>query len=151
MLKGLFKLKKSVKIEKGFFCHHRYWQLWSQCSWSTSIIAEGCLLLTCVTSLSNIWYHHLMLFFFFLHFYLICCFESCFISRATQLEPISNISTVLLYFFHPVHLLQACVVCTGSVECFSFQKLTPYCEPFANLQLQKPEAKLQCYHFIISS
>jgi len=26
MLKGLFKLKKSVKIEKLFF-HHRYWQL----------------------------------------------------------------------------------------------------------------------------
>lgn len=69
------------------------------------------LLWTCVTSLSNIWHHLLMPFSDI--FISSVVFESWFISRATQLEPISNISTVLLYFLHPVHLLQACVVMHG--------------------------------------
>lgn len=77
-----------------------------------------------VTSLSNIRHHLLMIVSDI--FISSVAFESWFISRATQLEPISNISTALLCFLHPVHLLQACLVCTGSVSYFSFQKLTPY-------------------------
>lgn len=81
------------------------------------------IIFSCATSLSNIWHHLLMTISdIFISF---VAFESWFISTATQLEPISNISTVLLYFLHPVHLLQACVVCTGSVSYFSL-KLTPY-------------------------